>query len=152
MAQLPQAEPPRRIAFVSDPVLEPKWWQPMWWQKLFAPAPGWAFAGASMIAAAVLGHGVLTRPVTVVNGPAPAANVLTAAEVDAKIQSEVARRVTAYETRQREEVMKLVAEMKKDMNGRFDQDLKRVKLAADSLEYFEKQYNSLYLAAIKGDN
>ena len=27
---LPEEEMPRRIAFVSDPVFEPRWWQRLW--------------------------------------------------------------------------------------------------------------------------
>ena len=30
LKQMPEQEPPRRIAFVSDPVFEPSWWQRFW--------------------------------------------------------------------------------------------------------------------------
>ena len=62
---VPDEEPPRRIAFVSDKVFEPKWWQRF---------PAWGFASASALAAAILAHGYLTRPVTqVITAQAPAA-------------------------------------------------------------------------------
>jgi hypothetical protein len=68
---VPDEEPPRRIAFVSDKVFEPKWWQRF---------PAWGFASACALAGAVLAHGYLTRPVTQVI-TAPAAT--TAVDVEA---------------------------------------------------------------------
>ncbi len=50
-------EPPRRIAFVSDKVFAPRWWQ-----RVFASAPATAFASAALLACAILAHGALTRP------------------------------------------------------------------------------------------
>lgn len=60
--RLPQAEPPRRIAFVSDPVLEPNWWQRFW-----AAGPRLAFAGAAMLSVAILVHAFVPRPSAPVN-------------------------------------------------------------------------------------
>lgn len=61
---VPDEDPPRRIAFVSDKVFEPKWWQRF---------PAWGFASACALAGAVLAHGYLTRPVTqAITAPAPA--------------------------------------------------------------------------------
>src|SRR5271154_3724474 len=48
MATLRDEEMPRRIAFVSDKVFEPKWYQRLW-----SPT----FAGALVVAAAILVHG-----------------------------------------------------------------------------------------------
>jgi len=44
-------EPPRRIAFVSDKVLEPRWWQRLW-----QSGPQLGFAAAAMLAVAILVH------------------------------------------------------------------------------------------------
>jgi len=52
LAALREEEPPRRIAFVSDKVFEPRWWQ-----VFLRPS----FAAALVIAAAILMHGYLTR-------------------------------------------------------------------------------------------
>ncbi len=57
LARLPQAEPPRRIAFVSDPVVEPGWWQ-----RWLAPGPRWVFAASCLLSAAIVAHGYLARP------------------------------------------------------------------------------------------
>ena len=52
LATLREEEIPRRIAFVSDKVFEPRWWQ-----RVFNPT----FAAAALIAAAILVHGAM-RP------------------------------------------------------------------------------------------
>jgi hypothetical protein len=76
LSTLRQEEPPRRIAFVSDKVFEPRWWQ-----RVFSPT----FAGACLVAAAILVHGAL-RP--------------GQAQVDAAVNKAVAR----VEARQAEEM------------------------------------------------
>jgi hypothetical protein len=47
LSTLREEEIPRRIAFVSDKVFEPKWWQ-----RIFSPT----FAAAGLVAAAILVH------------------------------------------------------------------------------------------------
>jgi hypothetical protein len=81
---VPDEEPPRRIAFVSDKVFEPKWWQRF---------PAWGFASACALAGAVLAHGYLTRPVTqAITAQAPAVS----APVDVKaLEAQFDRRLEA---------------------------------------------------------
>lgn len=55
LSTLREEEPPRRIAFVSDKVFEPRWWQRIW-----SPT----FAGACVIALAVVAH-AFVQPVRV---------------------------------------------------------------------------------------
>jgi len=52
LSTLREEEIPRRIAFVSDKVFEPRWWQ-----RVFSPT----FAAAALVAAAILVHGAM-RP------------------------------------------------------------------------------------------
>src|SRR5579864_6406071 len=52
LSTLREEEIPRRIAFVSDKVFEPRWWQ-----RVFNPT----FAAAALVAAAILVHGAM-RP------------------------------------------------------------------------------------------
>jgi anti-sigma factor RsiW len=100
-----EEEPPRRIAFVSDKVFEPTWWQRFWSSGRVG------FASAAMLSMAVLAHGYLARPVVVTSTVAPVAQV-----DEAKIEAEVAKRVeeivTASELRQRAEIQKVVARQK----------------------------------------
>jgi anti-sigma factor RsiW len=80
LGSLPEEEMPYRIAFVSDKIFEPKGWAWLW-----NSGPRLGFASAAMLAAAILVHG-LARP-------APAAAEMAAME--ARVQSEVVRRLEA---------------------------------------------------------
>ncbi|MGH9675098.1 MAG: anti-sigma factor family protein [Bryobacteraceae bacterium] len=57
MMTLGEEELPRRIAFVSDKVFEPRWWQRVW-----ISGPKLGFASAAMLSAAILGHGFVASP------------------------------------------------------------------------------------------
>ena len=77
---LREEEIPRRIAFVSDPVLKPHWWQRVW---MSGPAMG--FASAVLIACAIL--------VNAAYRPAPPQVAVTPAEIDQRVRAEVDKRV-----------------------------------------------------------
>src|SRR5262249_36864869 len=63
---LREEEVPRRIAFVSDKVFEPTWWQ-----RLFASGPRTGFAAAAMLSAAIVVHGFAAKPTTLAAPNAP---------------------------------------------------------------------------------
>src|SRR3954453_18474021 len=65
---LREEEPPRRIAFVSDKVFEPRWWQ-----KLLVFGPKLGFASAAMLSAAILFHSLHTP--SVIQAPVPVARI-----------------------------------------------------------------------------
>ncbi len=69
---LREEEIPRRIAFVSDKVFEPKWWQKMWTPN---------FAAACVVGAAILAHGFVR--------PAAPDNVQLQAQIDTAVQRAV---------------------------------------------------------------
>jgi len=83
---LPEEEVPRRIAFVSDKVFEPRWWQAIW-----RSGPAMGFASAALLAAAILVHGFTRPPVTMVTERQVAA--MDAAAINKHIDEEVAKRV-----------------------------------------------------------
>jgi anti-sigma factor RsiW len=56
LSALREEEVPRRIAFVSDKVFEPRWWE-----TFLRPT----FAAACVLAAAIVMHGYITRPAAV---------------------------------------------------------------------------------------
>jgi anti-sigma factor RsiW len=89
LLSVPEVEPPRRIAFVSDKVFEPSWWQRLWHS-----GPQLGFASAAMLSLALLLHAfappVLTRAPA---APAAATQAVTPAAVEAMIEAEVDRRV-----------------------------------------------------------
>jgi anti-sigma factor RsiW len=83
LLSVPEEEPPRRIAFVSDKVFEPRWWQ-----KLWISAPQLGFASACVLALAIGFHAMYK--------PAAASPPAVIAQVDqAQIQAEVAKQVGA---------------------------------------------------------
>lgn len=83
MSTLREEEVPRRIAFVSDKVFEPRWWQKIW-----SPA----FAAGCVIAAAIVVH-AFVQPVV----------------MDEKIQSAVTRAVAETELRHTQELQDVLA-------------------------------------------
>jgi len=87
MATLRDEEMPRRIAFVSDKVFEPRWYQRLW-----SPT----FAGAMVLAAAILVHGFV-RP--------SGASSIDQAQIDAA----VAKAVAQSEAKHQEQMDEVVA-------------------------------------------
>jgi anti-sigma factor RsiW len=78
LASLEDEEIPRRIAFVSDRVFEPRWWQTMW-----RSGPVMGFASASVLAAAILVVGFARPP------------AVDTAQIEKRIESQLNARVTA---------------------------------------------------------
>ena len=78
LAALREEEVPRRIAFVSDKVFEPRWWQ-----MFLRPS----FAAALVIAAAIVMHGFMMRP------------AVDSAEIQARVDQAVGRAVADVEQR-----------------------------------------------------
>jgi anti-sigma factor RsiW len=90
MATLRDEEMPRRIAFVSDKVFEPRWYQRLW-----SPT----FAGAMVLAAAILVHGFV-RPSaagSVDQAQIDAAVTKAVAQAEAKHQEQMEQVVAAYD-------------------------------------------------------
>ena len=81
-------ELPRRIAFVSDKVFEPTWWQRFW-----ASGAQLGFASAALLALSVVGHGWLSRP-----SAAPVVATVDAAVVRAVVAEEMGKRMQAVNT------------------------------------------------------
>lgn len=81
-------ELPRRIAFVSDKVFEPTWWQRFW-----ASGAQLGFASAALLALSVVGHGWLSRPTAV-----PTVATVDAAVVRAVVAEEMGKRMQAVNT------------------------------------------------------
>lgn len=97
---LKEEEIPRRIAFVSDKIFEPRWWERIWHS-----VPAMGFASAAILAAAIFVH-AYARPVT--NFPPPA---IDTAQVERRIESEVSKRLDA-------QVSKAVAKVAADSEAR----------------------------------
>jgi anti-sigma factor RsiW len=133
MSSLGEEELPRRIAFVSDKVFEPRWWQRLW-----RSGPQLGFISASILAASILVH-AWTRPVPVV-GPAGVS------------QAEVAHRIEAAvkeaEARQSAKTVQLLAAAEK----RFEFDRAALMLAVDKeFDVLQKEVRrAIYIARNDG--
>jgi anti-sigma factor RsiW len=139
-----EEDPPRRIAFVSDKVFEPRWWQSLW-----NSAPRLGFASASVLAAAIMVH-AFVRPAP----PAPAPALDTAA-IEARVGSEVALRVDAAvksavaqsEARQARKAGELVEAVRRDVD--FQRRADRVAFE-EILTVMQKRYANLQIASLEG--
>jgi hypothetical protein len=135
LASLGDEEIPRRIAFVSDRVFEPRWWQTMWHS-----GPAMGFASAALLAAAILVHGVEARPVAAV----PVVPVVDAAQIEKQVESELNVRVQAAvsqaQAKQSAEFAKIVSATERQRQA----DLATFQQAS---EYYQKQMARLEVAS-----
>ena len=106
LLSLPEEEIPRRIAFVSDRIFEPRGWAWLW-----NSAPRLAFASVVVLAAAIVLH-AFVRPAPVIV-PTAADTAAVAArverEVAGRLQTIVERTLAASEARQVRQTAELVA-------------------------------------------
>ena len=140
MATLRDEELPRRIAFVSDKVFEPRWDEKLT-QAFLRPS----FAAAGLIAAAILVH-AFVRPVS---APANAPQAMTqvdrtaiearvTAEVTARLQGEMAMAVNTA-------VTKAVAETEKRDDHRTALLLSAAdRRYSDAADFLNKQVTRIY--------
>lgn len=70
LRSLPQVEPPRRIVFAPEPIPESRDAEP-WWRSMWHSGPQLGFASASVLALAIVAHGLLGR-IPAAPAPAPA--------------------------------------------------------------------------------
>ena len=129
---LPDEEIPRRIAFVADKVLEPKWWQRF---------PIWGLASAAMLSFAVLAHGVMVRPVR--------SNIALAPVVDTSVlEAQFNQRLeSALKKAQAENDAKLKAAVA-ETRERMEFDHRATMVAVEeNFELVRKQMNRMYMAS-----
>jgi hypothetical protein len=142
---LEDEEIPRRIAFVSDRVFEPRWWQRMWHS-----GPAMGFASAALLAGAILVHGV-ERPLAQV-AVAPSAD---AAQIEKRVEARMNEQmnaavntaVNAAQAKQAAEFAKLLNATETRYKLQRQSDLATVQQAA---EYYEKQMGRFVVASNQG--
>lgn len=133
---LREEEPPRRIAFVSDKVFEPNWWQRFW-----ASGPRVGFAASGLLASAILVH-AFTRPPVVVRPqltPAPITAQVDDQQQQQRIDSAVAKAVALIEERQQSKVAQLLAATEK----KYELDRKALEMIADENIVLRKQMSHM---------
>jgi hypothetical protein len=135
LTTLREEEIPRRIAFVSDKVFEPRWWQ-----SFLRPS----FAAGAVIAAAILVHAFVRPPAALLQPR------MDTAAIEARITSEISRRVEAQMTAAMNTavdtaVTRAVAETKKQDDQRTAALLAATERRyADAAEFLDRQVTRMY--------
>jgi len=140
LVSVPEEELPRRIAFVSDRVFEPRGWR-----RWLESAPKLGFASAAMLSAAILVHAFI-RPAPVVTPP-----LVDTAAIETRIETEVARRLEAVvqnamteaQDRQAQNAAALVKAAEERLNQQRQADLVFV---GENFEYLRKKLGVYYTA------
>jgi anti-sigma factor RsiW len=141
LASLREQEPPRRIAFVSDKVLEPSIWRRFW-----DSAPRLGFASAAMLSVAILVHGFVSpRPM---DTPAPVDNAAVQAKIEAAVAGRVAaavqKAVADSEARLARRTADLLAATEQRLDQQHRADLLTVE---DNFRVLQKRVNIYYRAS-----
>ena len=138
LLSLADEDVPQRIAFVSDKVFEPRWWQTIW-----RSGPAMGFASAAMLAAAILAHAYV-RPISVTP-------VVDTAQMEQRVEREVSARLTAAvakavsetEARQSQQIAKTLEAAEKRYDVQRRQDMAVVQQVA---RYYDQQAGRLMAA------
>lgn len=120
-------ELPRRIAFVSDKIMEPRIWEARWWNAWWNSAPRLGFAAAAMLSTAILLHGYLARPLAPAPLTAAAPTVVSApvdaALIDERVAAAVVKAVAAVEAEQQMRLAKSVRQVEQRYSEMRQEDL-----------------------------
>ncbi len=145
LASLEDEEIPRRIAFVSDRVFEPRWWQTMW-----RSGPAMGLASAALLAAAILAHG-FARPVALATEPSVNTSQIeqrVEAQVNARMDAAVTKAVNDVQAKQAAEFAKVLNATETRFEHQRQSDLANLQLA----EYYRKQLARFEVASNVSSN
>lgn len=144
---LEEEEIPQRIAFVSDKIFEPRWWQRLWHS-----GPAMGFASAVMLAAAIFVH-AYARPAVVITPPVDRAQIEQhiKAEVDQRLDSAVkaavAKVVADSQAREARATQLLeAAEKRFDLQRRSD-----IAMMEQAAQYYQNKMGQLMVASNRND-
>jgi len=144
LVSLRDEEVPRRIAFVSDKVFEPRWWQRIW-----QSGPAMGFASAAVLACAILAHGVLTqriaRPATVdTAGVEQRVSAGVNERLNAAVTQAVSKAVADSEASRKQETATLLAAAEQRYEFQRKADLAAFQT---NLDMIRKQATQMYMAS-----
>jgi len=136
LAALADEEPPQRIAFVSDKVFEPRWFETIW-----RSGPAMGFASAAVLAAAIFVH-AYARPAS---APVNTAEMEQRIEqqVDARVGAAVTKAVAAVEKSQDERIAKAMDTAEQ----RFDVQYQRALVDARQMADYYRDQNAKFEVA-----
>ena len=138
-----EEELPRRIAFVSDKVFEPRWYR-----KLWNSGPKLGFAGAAMLSCAILIHALVPAPAiqqtASIKPDAAMIQEVVQAEVNRRVAMEVKRVAAEYEARGEAKLQRAMVEQRKQFD--FDRRADMIALEAN-YTVLQKKLNTWRLAS-----
>lgn len=142
LLSLPDEELPRRIAFISDKVFEPRWYQ-----KLWNSGPKLGFAAAAMLSCAILVHALVPpTPPQVASVPSDNAKIqsMIQTEVDRRVAVEVRKVAAEIDSRGEAKLQRVISAERKQYD--FD---RRAEMVALESHYtlLQKKLNQMYLAS-----
>jgi hypothetical protein len=145
LLSVPEEEPPRRIAFVSDKVFEPRWWERLW-----ASGPQLGFVSAALLAGAIIVHGYAQKPAATTAQASLPANfeAIVQTEVSKRIEPALAQALAEGSARRTAEILKAVDARLKRTEDRQETQLLVIK------EYLERgrKYDTVRLRRAMYDN
>lgn len=135
-------EVPRRIAFLSDKVFEPSWWQRLW-----QSGPRLAFASVAILSVAIVVRAILLQP-PASDAPLPLDTAAVERIVDTRIaenlQAAVESAVAAAEERHAQQTAALLEAAEKRFEMQCEADLIAVQ---ENFEVLTKRMNVMHLAS-----
>lgn len=154
LLSLAEEEPPRRIVLATPPREERR----RWWQLGFA-SPGWGFAGACALAAAIVFHALWTpapadpSQVAFAPDPRPLPSETAPVPDETRIQSLVDARVAAAVSQMREdlnaahrrETARLVSAAETRLREEHEQELMQMR---EAVNYMNKQFGTQLVANV----
>ncbi|MDZ7636708.1 MAG: hypothetical protein U5J83_00380 [Bryobacterales bacterium] len=159
LLSLEDEEPPRRTVLVAPPVVANPWWKAV----LGFTSPGWGFAGAMALAAAILAHGWLARPASEalvakvppasIASPVASGNSVDLADlnahIDALLQQRLLGAVTDVKAELRQEHQKeakqLVAAAEQRLQEQHDAEMFQMR---EAVTFIQKKYGRQMVANV----
>jgi anti-sigma factor RsiW len=137
LGALRDEEMPRRIAFVSDKVFEPRWYQRLW-----RSGPQLGFLAASLLTGAILVH-AFTRPPAIVQTVAPVDQAAIERTVNERVSEAVTKAVAQSEMRQQKKTVELLQAAEK----RHDLYRRGLEMLAGQVAFIQRKANNDYMAS-----
>jgi anti-sigma factor RsiW len=133
-----EEEPPRKIAFVSDKVFEPRWFE-----KLWHSGPVLGFASAAILAAAIVVH-AFARPVAVPTVDSAQMEQRIERDVNARLEGAVAKAVSETMAREDQKISMVLNAAEKRYEFQRQSDLAA---AQQSIAYYQQKMNRWLVAS-----
>jgi len=136
LVSVADVEPPQRIAFVSDKIFEPRWFERIW-----QSGPVMGFASAAVLAAAIFVH-AYARPAA---APVDTARMeqRIQQEVNSRVDAVVTKAVAATEQRQDQRIAQAVATAEQRFDAKYSEAISNAQQVA---AYYREQ-NARYQVA-----